>query len=537
MKLKSLLLGSVAAAGLSTGAFAADVQQEILTSLDVCDALGLSGLTISSETNCLQISGGVDYRFRFGDYRGAIVTHRTYSGNGDVIGPDSFAGTDATVGYYVPAGGGDLVEYNVGDTVPDDATIVTEATAAVAADDELNLDWDSRSRAWVNLVASADSDFGPAKAHITLRQVDEWRVRNEGYDTMVNGVPGAFAGGDHTNGVRISEAYVSIGDQTVIMVGKKADKAAGSIANIGDDNPYSFLFISDQVDGGGVLIDADDYRLGGHSIQITSAVGDGITVSAGLENIDTNSGVPFLGERTSPATGFQVPNDSNLQTLRGGALAGANQSGTAIGVVSYSGETVSAHVTGLAFGVLDGTVEEWAVHAGATANLDIVKVTGALGYSNNYKLQDFAVLHGLLSAEASFDMFTVAVSGEFANIDNDDATIADSTDFSIGGKIGVNITDGVSINLDGAFFQDDSADLETTRIRLGAVADVTETLSVAAAVGTIFGDGVDADDENILFGEIGLNWKPGGNFTSGAKIEVNDEGGYRTEVTASKTFD
>ena len=49
MKLKSLILGSVAAAGLSTAGFAADLG--VLTSLDVCDELGLSGLTFSSDTN------------------------------------------------------------------------------------------------------------------------------------------------------------------------------------------------------------------------------------------------------------------------------------------------------------------------------------------------------------------------------------------------------------------------------------------------------------------------------------------------------
>ncbi len=46
MKIRSLLLGSVAAAGLATTGFAADLG--VVTSLDVCDELGLSGLTISS---------------------------------------------------------------------------------------------------------------------------------------------------------------------------------------------------------------------------------------------------------------------------------------------------------------------------------------------------------------------------------------------------------------------------------------------------------------------------------------------------------
>lgn len=50
MKIRSLLLGSIAAAGLSTAGYAADMG--VVTSLDVVDALGLSGLTISSD-HCL----------------------------------------------------------------------------------------------------------------------------------------------------------------------------------------------------------------------------------------------------------------------------------------------------------------------------------------------------------------------------------------------------------------------------------------------------------------------------------------------------
>src|SRR5438034_7163487 len=69
MKIRSLLLGSIAAAGLATGAHAADLAKGVMTSLDVCDSLGLSGLTISSDTNCLQITGGVSYQFVWGDYK------------------------------------------------------------------------------------------------------------------------------------------------------------------------------------------------------------------------------------------------------------------------------------------------------------------------------------------------------------------------------------------------------------------------------------------------------------------------------------
>ena len=66
MKLKSLLLGSAAALALSTGAQAADPIVDFVA-LDVCDAYGVSGLTISSDDTCLQISGYVDYQFETGE--------------------------------------------------------------------------------------------------------------------------------------------------------------------------------------------------------------------------------------------------------------------------------------------------------------------------------------------------------------------------------------------------------------------------------------------------------------------------------------
>src|SRR5690606_32925185 len=115
-----------------------------------------------------------------------------------------------------------------------------------------------------------------AKAVIGLRQVDEWRVRNEGY--IAGGLTaGAVQGGDHTNGVQLEEAYVSVGDSTVLMAGLRKRGAAGSVANVGDDSPFSYLFMSDKIDGSGVLIDADDRRFGGHSIQMSTDLGNGLS--------------------------------------------------------------------------------------------------------------------------------------------------------------------------------------------------------------------------------------------------------------------
>ena len=60
MKVKSLLLGSAAALALGTSAQAAD---PIAVALDTCDLLGISGLTISSESNCLKFTGSVSYEW------------------------------------------------------------------------------------------------------------------------------------------------------------------------------------------------------------------------------------------------------------------------------------------------------------------------------------------------------------------------------------------------------------------------------------------------------------------------------------------
>src|SRR5690606_19529413 len=124
--------------------------------------------------------------------------------------------------------------------------------------------------------ATSDTDMGPAAAIIGIRQVDEWRVRNEGTASVVDGLPGAVQGGDHTNGFHANEAYVRIGDATVLMMGLRLPGIAGSVANVGDDAPYSYLFISDKIDGGGVLIDNDDRRFGGHSIQGVADLGNGV---------------------------------------------------------------------------------------------------------------------------------------------------------------------------------------------------------------------------------------------------------------------
>jgi len=161
MKLKNLFLGSVTAAGLMTGAaYAADLG--VLTSVDVCDQLGISGLTISSDSNCLKISGEVSYSFSYG-----VWTEDT-GDDGDTASLDVPGGYVAWgYDYDIPAG------------------ILKSDVAAK-----------------LNFEATADSSFGPAKAVLKLVASD-------------------IDGDEGGNAVTVDEAYVSVGEGTVIMAGHK----------------------------------------------------------------------------------------------------------------------------------------------------------------------------------------------------------------------------------------------------------------------------------------------------------------------------
>lgn len=485
MKLKSLILGSVAAAGLSTAGFAADLG--VLTSLDVCDALGLSGLTISSDTNCLQLSGGVTYEFQWGDFNREIPVARTFDGNRNITKGGSY--TDAAGNVY-------------------------------------DKDWESKVEAWLKAVGTADSDFGPAKAVIKLKSVERLQTWNEGAQNDRNAVlangsvavfPGTTVNGDTTAGFEIDEAYVSVGDTTVIMAGKK-----GSIANLGDDEPFNFLglFNSDAIDGKGVGIDNDSDYLGNTVIQVVSDLGNGVNVGVGLENLDGNFS---LGSTAVGSFAGGVP---------------ANQQGTLVGVLSYAGEGITAHATGLAFGILDGDVESWALHAGATGTFDAFKVRGALAYMNNHKFRTDDVLNALVSVEGTFDLFKIALSGEVANVTD---VPVNYTDYGFGGSIGVNVTEGVDINLGGRYFRDGLNDLDTWQVAAQIVAAVTETIKVTGEVGGYFGSAIannnNFDNDSVFYGAAELAWAPGGGFTSSIKGEINSESAYKVTFKAAKSFE
>jgi hypothetical protein len=420
MKIRSLLLGSVAAAGLSTGgAFAADLG--VLTSLDLCDELGLSGLTISSDDNCLVITGGVTYEFNWGDYN------------------DS-AAADADIAY-----GG--VSWSFGDGTTN---------------------WDDNIEAWVQFAATSNTDFGKATAVIKL---------------MADG-----ASDDH---VEIDEAYVSIGDTTVITAG-----VTGSIFNLDDDEPLDWLggFIAESVDSG-VGYGPEFDSVGGNGvIQITHDLGNGFSISGALEELDNNN---------------------------------SNFDGTAIGTVAYSGDGISAHVSLAATDIFNDSIDTGFVgHAGFAGEFDNFKVVlaGAFAdenYVTEYGFGTDAYWNVLASASATFDMFTIAASVEATSED----------EWGVSGSVGAEVTEGVSLNLGARYLEEDSSGNDIWQVSAGVTADVTETLEATAEVGY-----VDDDWADLFYGSAGLTWTPGGDYEASITGTVNSEDAYKIETSFSKEF-
>jgi hypothetical protein len=411
MKIKTLLLSSVVATGLSTGAMAADLGT--LTSLDVCDALGITGLTISSDSNCLQISGGVEYTFTWGDYdlSGAGVIH------------------------------------------PLD-------------DDSGATDWASEVEAFLKFVGTASSDFGPAKAVIKLEMGEsvEW---TDGVITT------AFA-----SGVTVDEAYVSVGDSTVLMAGLK-----GSVANSGGDTAYNWLGLRHDDDVR--TFDLATVSTGGHVIQLTSDLGNGVDVALGFED-----------------------------------LAGT---GALVGVLNYSGDSVAAHLTVVADDVLTGTISTWAIHAGVEVTYDMFKFLVAAGYDSTSGDYDI-----LASAQATFDMFTLAA-----------AVGASQVGALNGVEAGISataaVTDTVTVMLGARWDDHDTATAndELWNIDAGIKAEVTETITLTAGIG-VQGDVALATQE--FYGNVGVAWAPGGGFASSVDLEANQSGAYKVEFNAKKSF-
>ncbi|MDB5613811.1 MAG: hypothetical protein JWQ22_1464 [Devosia sp.] len=479
MKLKSLILGSIAAAGLSTAGFAADLG--VLTSLDVCDELGLSGLTISSDTNCLQISGSVEYTFEYGNFGDSTTIANTLSSRATGTGSNVFGVNQDGVRNI------DRASFGPGS----------------------QQDWDSKVQTFLKFVGTASSDFGPARVVLNIRQRDYTRTRNGA--SVVGGHPDA-------HGMRFQDAYVQVGDTTILTAGKRAS----SIFNEGDDEPYNFtgLFNSDDADKG---VWEGPVRKEGHVIQLETQFGEGFVGKIGLEALNRED-VAFGSTTAAP-------------------IAGNTQAGSLIGVLEYAGEGVTAHISGSVGGLLDGiqtTGDTYAVHAGVTGTFDAFKLRAAGAAGGGYVAPgtSWNYWNGLVSGEANFDMFKVALSAEAIG-GTDSAGVARSTDYGFGGSVGAKVSEGVEINLGGRYFSNDSSNLGAAyQVAAQLIAALTETIKVTGEVG-VFGYGSEGAvaANSDFYGQASLGWTPvGGGFSSAVTAKVQQNGAYKVTFNAKKTF-
>lgn len=508
MKLKSLLLGSVAAVGLSTTAFAADLST-VVSSFDVCEDLGISGtLQLASTDDCLQISGEVTYEFSWGDFKGtqALTTGTNFKRltNRNVDDNDSQAavpGQQGTWQEYNDATGAPTAATGSGYVIPAAAAGFTrkwivEPVPAIAADPNKNMDWENDLDWWLQFVGSASSEFGTAKAVIKLSDKgDEIDTQNET----------VLSKNEAINDVQLDEAYVSVGDGTTLVAGKRDT----SVFKEDDDTPFGFigLFNSDEVDAG-VDVLGEDALLGkldikGRVIQVYHAVGDsGVTLSGGLENLD------------------------------GAAPASA---GTAIGTIAYAAPDGSlvGHASFAGGGFLDGTIDDWKTHFGATATMDNFKVRGAFAYGSSTNAGVTTTgWNGLATAEATFDIFTLAAAIEGGDRSDDNPVWGASVTGSAA------VTDQVTVAAGFRYFDSDTTvgSTETWQAALKLIAKLTDTLT-GTLEGGVYDTNIVGGANNVLYGSAQVEWAPGGQFTTSLKGEVNSIGAYKATFKASKKFD
>lgn len=370
MKVKSLLLGSAAALALGTSAQAAD---PIAVALDTCDLLSITGLTISSETNCLKFSGEVSYKWVW--------------------------------------------------------NINTSTTTST-------LDWKLAAE------ATADSDFGPAMAHISL--VDK----------------------ANTTDVSLDKAYVAIGDAsaTVLYAGKK-----GSIAKTDDDESFTKLFALD-LDGNDEGLSLTNVTTGGYVLQASMGLGDGVNAAVGLEDLGTANNASLVG---------------------------------AIGVKQDWG---TAHATF----VLDDVIQaanNWALHTGATFNVDQMSFRAAFATDN------LSAWNALLSAQATFDMFTLAAGVEFRPANVWEAAVSGEA------KVDDNVTLTAAARFDNANNWD---------VALKGAFKISDTLTASAKV--------NFDESNLTKLNTDLDWAPGGGATVNVGFNADSTGATSIDTKFKKTF-
>lgn len=263
--LKLLFVGAVFGGAAVLPAHSADLG--VLKELDVCSSLGLTGLTISSDTNCLQISGEVKYEFIFGDYRD----------------------------WYRPVG-----------------TLASKANHDGIIMGNGLTDWRSSVDTQLRFVGTADSDFGKVQGVIRI----DGRERPAHRDGVLS----------NDTFLKLEQAYVTVGSGTVLSAGRK-----GTIANKDDDTAFTYQKLFNEDAASGVSYNSNtpsvDIKDGGHVIQLVHNLGGGWSVGGALEKLDTTGvavGVVSYASKTVTAHASFLASDVLTGTIGNwGVHAGA----------------------------------------------------------------------------------------------------------------------------------------------------------------------------------------------------------------------
>jgi hypothetical protein len=223
--------------------------------------------------------------------------------------------------------------------------------------------------------------------------------------------------------------------------------------------------------------------------------------------------------------------------------------GTLVGVLDYSGNGITAHVSGALGGLLDAVQnagDTYSVHAGFTGTFDAFKLRAALGVGGQYVPGGNAgYWNGLISGEATFDMFKIALSAEAASSTVGGGAAWDDTDFGLGGSIGAKVTEGIEINLGGRYFNDGTAGVgDGYQVAAQLVAAVTESIKLVGEIG-VFGHAEDtaaaptgaAAAWSDFYGKAEVQWNPGGGFSSSLAAQAQQNGAYKVTFKAAKSFE
>ena len=155
----------------------------------------------------------------------------------------------------------------------------------------------------------------------------------------------------------------------------------------------------------------------------------------------------------------------------------------------------------------------------------------------------------LASGQITLDMFKLAGSVEATHIGA--GTNAGVNGLGAGASIGFAISDGVSLNVGGRYFDTNTAVANTEFYQLAASlsAAVTETITLTGEIGTygtnngaigtntaIVNPATPGTYYNVYYGAAQVAWAPGGGFTSSLKGEAYSDGAYKATFNAAKNF-